>query len=205
LLLLGCLMHSRRRFHKAWLEAKKEHGLAAEGLAMIRFLYDKEKSYKDRDLTPEERKYWRDQEIGPSMEAIKSWCEHKKTQVLPSSTLANAINYYLNEYEQLTAFLEDGRYEMDNSWVERQIKRFAIGRKNWLFCDSVEGAKASSILYSLALTAKLNGKNPFEVLTEIFKELPKDESADGYERLTNLLLSPENPQSCRKKEGAVVH
>ncbi|MCB0343020.1 MAG: IS66 family transposase [Pseudobdellovibrionaceae bacterium] len=205
LTLLGCLMHARRRFHKAWLEAKREPGLAAEGLAMIRFLYDKEESYRDRNLTPEERKHWRDLEIAPSMEAIKKWCEDKKPQVLPSSALGNAISYYMNEYEELTAFLKDGRYEIDNGWVERQIKRFAIGRKNWLFCDTVEGANASSVLYSLALTAKLNGKSPFEVMVQIFKELPTAESADDYERLVYLLLSPENPQSCRKKEGAVIH
>ena len=204
LTLLGCLMHSRRRFYKAWLEAKREPGLASEGLAMIRFLYEKEDSYKERNLTPEERKHWRDQEIAPSMKAIKDWCEDKKLQVLPSSTLGNAMSYYLNEYEQLTAFLQDGRYEIDNGWVERQIKRFAIGRKAWLFCDTVEGANASSVLYSLAITAKLNGKNPFEVMTKIFKELPNAGSADDYERLVQYLLSPENLQSCRKKEGAVI-
>lgn len=205
LILLGCLMHSRRRFHKAWLEAKKQAGLAAEGLAMIKSLYDKEESYKERDLTPEERKNWRDQEIAPSMKVMKDWCEDKKMQVLPSSTLGNAINYYLNEYEQLTAFLKDGRYEIDNGWIERQIKRFAIGRKNWLFCDTVEGANASSVLYSLALTAKLNGKNPFEVMTDIFQRLPKAETADDYEKLVHLLLSPENPKSCQKKEGKIIY
>lgn len=204
-LLLGCLMHSRRRFHKAWLEAKRQPGIAAEGLAMMRFLYEKEESYKSQDLTPEERKRWREEEIRPSMQAVKDWCEDKKMKVLPSSALGNAINYYLNEYEQLTAFLEDGRYEIDNGWVERQIKRFAIGRKNWLFCDSIEGANASSVLYSLALTAKLNGKNPFEVLTKILAQLPKAEYLEDFEKLTELLLSPVNPKSCRKKEGAIIH
>lgn len=164
----------------------------------FKFVYDEEEIYRAKNLTPEERKYWRDQEMAPSMEAIKNWCEDKLLKALPSSTLGNALSYYLNEYEELTVFLKDVRYEMDNGWIERQIKRFAIGRKNWLFCDSVEGAKASSVLYSLALTAKLNGKNPFEVLTEILKALPRAESVDDFEALAQLLLSPENPQSCRK-------
>lgn len=205
LTLLGCFMHSRRRFHKAWLEAKKQPGLASDALAMIKLIYNKEEVYKERDLTPEERKHWRNQEVRPAMEELKNWCEDNKPKVLPSSTLANAINYYLTEYAQLTGFLQEGRYEIDNGWIERQIKRFAIGRKNWLFCDSVEGANASAVLYSLALTAKLNGKNPFEAMTEIIKELPKAESADDYERLVQVLLSPDNPQSCRKKEGAMIH
>lgn len=205
LTLLGCLMHARRRFHKAWLEAKKQPGLASEALGLIKLLYKKEEGYKEKNLTPEERKYRRSQEVAPQMEALKNWCEDKRLRVLPSSTLGNAINYYLNEYDQLTGFLQDGRYEIDNGWIERQIKRFAIGRKNWLFCDTVAGANASGLLYSLALTAKLNGNNPFDVMTKIFEELPTAQSADDYERLVQYLLSPENSRSCRKKEGAVIH
>ena len=63
------------------------------------------------------------------------------------------------------------------------------------------GAYASSILYSLVVTAKLNGKDPYLVLTEIFAGLPKAKTAEDYERLANLLLTPVNPQSCHKKEG----
>ncbi len=90
---------------------------------------------------------------------------------------------------------------MDNGWVERMIRKFAIGRNNWLFCDTVEGAHTSGVLYSLALTAKLNGKDPFKVMTSILSALPSARTADDYERLTELLLSPMNPKSCRKKEG----
>ena len=198
-------MHARRRFHKAWLEAKKQPGLASEALSMIKLLYKKEEGYKEQNLTPEERKHSRGHEVAPQMEALKNWCEDKRLRVLPSSTLGNAINYYLNEYDQLTGFLQHGRYEIDNGWIERRIKRFAIGRKYWLFCDTVAGAKTSGLLYSLALTAKLNGKNPFDVMTKICEELPTAQSADNYERLVEYLLSPENPCSCRKKEGAVIH
>jgi hypothetical protein len=205
LTLLGCLRHARRRFYKAWLEAKKQLGLASEALTMIKHLYKKEEDYKERDLTPVEKKSCRDQEVAPQIEALKNWCEDNKLKVLPSSTLGNTISYYLNEYDQLTGFLKDGRYEIDNGWIERQIKRFAIGRKNWLFCDTVAGANASGVLYSLALTAKLNGKNPFEVMAKIFEELPRAESIEDYERLVQHLLSPENLRSCRKKEGAVIH
>ena len=76
--LLGCMMHSRRRFYKAWLDAKKQKGLASERLAMIKWLYDKEDSYKERGLTPVERKLIRDQEIAPSMLEIKKWCEYHR-------------------------------------------------------------------------------------------------------------------------------
>jgi transposase len=201
LLLLGCMMHARRRFHEAFLLGDKKPGLSSDALAMFKFLYDKEEDYKKRGLSPEDRKCFRDKEIRPSLEAIKQWAESKLPLVLKTSPIGNALNYYITEYAELSAFLADGRFEMDNGWVERMIRKFAIGRNNWLFCDTVEGAHTSGVLYSLALTAKLNGKDPFKVMTSILSALPSARTADDYERLTELLLSPMNPKSCRKKEG----
>ena len=205
LLLLGCLMHSRRRFHKAWVLGKKKPGIAQEALMMFQFIYRKEEEYKNKGLTPHQRKECRDAEVGPSMQAIKQWCGWQVEKVPPKSPIGNALNYFLNEYTELTAFLENGRYEIDNGWVERVIKRFSVGRKNWMFSDTVEGAKASSLLYSLTLTAKLNGKNPFEVMTQILRQLPLAETIEDYEKLAGLLLSKANPLSCHKKEGALIH
>jgi transposase len=199
--LLGCMMHSRRRFHEAWLVGGKKPGVASEALALFKWLYEKEESYKKQGLTPAERKTIRDREIAPSLAEMKKWVESKIARVPKASLLGNALNYFVAEYAELSAFLADGRYEMDNGWLERTIRKFAIGRNNWLFCDSVEGAHTSSLLYSLAITAKLNGKNPFEALTEIFTKLPDARGVEDYEALTSLLLSPANPLSCRKKEG----
>ena len=199
--LLGCMMHSRRRFHKAWLLGKKQPGLASEALAKFKLLYRFEKDYKKRGLTPDERKEVREKEVKPWLESMKQWCESNISKVPKSSPIGNALNYFFAEYTELSAFLANGRYEVDNGWVERAIRKFGIGRNNWMFCDTVAGAHASSMLYSLAITAKLNGKDPFLVMTEIFRDLPKAETAEDYERLTALLLSPVNPLSCHKKEG----
>ena len=201
ILRLGCMMHARRRFHDAFLLGKKTPSLASEAVAMFKWLYQKEEEYKKRGLTPEERKLIRDKEIKPSLEAMKEWAETRLSRILKSSPLGNAMNYFINEYAELSAFLRDGRYEMDNGWLERTIRKFAIGRNNWLFCDTVEGAHASSLLYSLTITAKLNGKNPFTVMTEILTKLPDAKTVNDYELLTELLLSPYNPNSCLKKEG----
>jgi transposase len=132
---------------------------------------------------------------------MKEWSESRLARVPKSSPLGNAMNYFISEYDELTAFLADGRYEMDNGWLERAIRKFAIGRNNWMFCDTVEGAHASSLLYSLAITAKLNGKNPFEVMTQLLSLLPDAKTGDDFEKLTTLMLIPTNPQSCHKKEG----
>ena len=187
--LLGCMMHARRRFHDAWLEVKKQPGLAAYGLALFKKLYKFEEAYKLQNLTPAERFAARQKEVGPYLEKIKAWAESKRATVLKSSTLGNALNYFVNEYPELSAFLKDGRYEIDNGWIERAIRKFAIGRNNWLFSDTVPGAKASSLLYSLVITAKLNGKDPFVAMTEIFRRLPEAKSIDDYEKLAKLLVN----------------
>jgi transposase len=197
------MMHARRRFHEAYLIGGKKPGLAADALKMFKWIYDKEDSYKQKDFTPEQRKEAREKEIRPSLLAIKEWAESKAGRVPKSSPVGNALRYYINEFDELSAFLADGRYEIDNGWCERMIRKFAIGRNNWLFCDSVPGAHASSIFYSLMMTAKLNGKDPYKVMTEIFTKLPSARTADDYEVLTGLLLSPEKPLSCHKKEDSI--
>jgi transposase len=199
--LLGCMMHSRRRFYKAWLIAEKKPGLAADALAMFKWVYDREDYYKERAMTPENRKQWRDKELRPSLQTMKEWMEQKLKLVPSSSPIGNALSYFINEYPELIAFLEDGRYEIDNGWLERTIRKFAIGRNNWMFCDTVDGAHASSLLYSLVITAKLNAKDPSQMMTQIFSRVPDANTADDYAELAKLLLSPENPQSCIKKEG----
>ena len=198
---LGCMMHSRRRFNDAYIIGKKKPGLASEALAMLKWLYDKEESYKNQELTPESRKIIRDKEIAPSMLAIKQWCELWLLRVPKSSPIGNAFNYFIEQYAELSAFLKDGRYEIDNGWIERTIRKFGIGRNNWLFCDTVEGAHASGMLYGLAITAKLNRRNPFTAMSEVFELLPDARTVDDYEKLAGLLLSPPNLLSCRKKDG----
>ena len=185
--LLGCMMHARRRFHKAWLGGGKKSGLARIGLRMFQGLYCFEEAYKKQSLSQKERYEARLKEVKPYMERIRGWCEKKQDKVLKTSPLGNAINYFINEYDELSRFLENGRYEIDNGWIERMIRKFAIGRNNWLFSDTVEGAHASSVLYSFALTAKINKKDPFLVMTEIFKKLPQAETIDDYEALADLL------------------
>ena len=119
ILLLGCMMHARRRFHKAWLGGKKKPGLAENGLKMFKRLYRFEKAYKEAGLSRERRYEARLKEVVPYLEKIKKWCEKNKNKVLKESPIGNAINYFITEYEELLNFSKDGRYEIDNGWVER--------------------------------------------------------------------------------------
>ncbi len=84
-----------------------------------------------------------------------------------------AIAYSLNQWEKLTAFMENGRLEIDNNRSERSIKPFVIGRKNWLFANTPRGAKASAVIYSMIETAKENGLHPYNYLKYLFEQLPQ--------------------------------
>ena len=185
---LGCMMHSRRRFHEAYIAAKKAPGIAENGLKMIKKLYSFEEAYKQLGLSSEQRHQARQLEVKPYMEKIKNWCEEKKPKVLKSSPIGNAIEYYLREYETLSAFLTDGRYEIDNGWIERAIRKFAIGRNNWMFCDTVDGAKASSLFYSLVVTAKLNEQDPFQAMVEILSKINQAQTIEDFEALAKILV-----------------
>ena len=128
----------------------------------------------------------------PLFESLKLFCEQTKDKVPPLSLIGQAIHYCINQYDRLLNCLEDGRYEIDNGWCERAIRKFGIGRNNWLFSTSVDGADASATLYSLVVTAKLNGKDPFEAMTQVFEALPRAETVDDFEAIAKLLLRNQN-------------
>ena len=102
-----------------------------------------------------------------------------------------AFQYFTSEYEYLVGYLKDGRLEPDNGFTERAIRKFAIGRNNWMFSDTDGGTNASAILYSLVVTAKINGVNPYRALVILFTELLKAQRLDEFERLAEIILAPE--------------
>jgi hypothetical protein len=98
----------------------------------------------------------------------------------------------------LTAFLQDGRLEIDNNRSERSIKPFVIGRKNWLFANTQRGAKASAAIYSVIETAKENGLHPFQYLKYLFEQLPQLQDPRDPEALEPFLpWSTSLPLTCR--------
>ena len=85
------------------------------------------------------------------------------------SKLAKAVQYALNEKRYLYGFLDDPGIEISNNRAENAIRPFVVGRKNWLFSDSPKGAEASAMLYSLLVSAKMNGLNAEEYLVKLFR------------------------------------
>jgi hypothetical protein len=115
----------------------------------------------------------RQQHSVPALNAFKGWLEKLSPKIVPKSKLGEAISYALSQWDYLVRYTTDGRVPIDNNVLERDIRPFVTGRKSWLFSDTVDGANASAVVYSLVLTCRACGVDPFKWLTHVLAELPK--------------------------------
>lgn len=181
---VGCMAHARRRFVNAFKAGKKQSGPPAQALKLFDQLYRIERQMRDEkpddgETQADYMRRFRQKHSVPVLNALKEWLDKMAPKVVPDTKLGDAISYTLNQWEYLTRFTEDGRMPIDNNLLERDIRVFATGRKSWLFCDTVDGAKASAVVYSLMLTCRACGVEPFAWLRHVFTELPqRPDSAD---------------------------
>ena len=187
---VGCMAHCRRKFFEAAKASKKGVGLANEAIEIIRTLYAIEATIKEQGI--EKRYRVRQAESKSILDRFRTWLDGHLPKVPPQSQLAGALKYAHTEWTRLIRYLDDGRLAIDNNFVENAIRPFAIGRKNWLFSDSVAGAKASAAIYSIIVTAKLNGHNEYAYLRHILEKLPYAEKLDNFEALLPHRLSPQD-------------
>ena len=192
---LGCWAHARRKFDealKAQGKAPKDNptktGLAHQGLTYIQQLYRIEQEVNGN--TPEVRYHVRQQKAKPLLDEIRLWLDAALPEIPPTSATGKALYYLHHQWERLVRYLENGRLSIDNNRIENAIRPFVLGRKNWLFCDTVRGAKASANLYSLIETAKANGLEPYHYLRHVFTELPKASTLAHIEKLLPHNLKP---------------
>jgi len=190
---LGCWAHSRRKFAKVIQTRKKtrgksvrKKGLADEALAFIRELYKVEKLSKG--CSPDEIYRLRQEQAKPVLERFKRWLDAKAPLTPPKGLLGQAIQYTLNNWEKLIVYIQDGRLKPDNNLAENAIRPFVVGRKNWLFSGSPDGAKASAVFFSLIETAKANGLEPSAYVRHIFEKLPTANSKQDFEALLPLMV-----------------
>ena len=177
-----CNSHSRRKFEQVSKTAKRP-GLAKEAMGYYKRIYKVEREAKDLKLTFEERYQLRLKKTAPILEELRIWLDEQKDKVLPKSPLGGAIQYCRRHWSELTKFLEDGRLEVDNNLTEQQIKYFVMGRKNFLFAETVNGAEALMNHYGLMLTAKVHGLDPFKYYVAILKRLPHCTTIADFEEL----------------------
>ena len=180
--LVNCNAHARRKFELIAQSAKGK-GLAKEALRFFKELYKIEREAKIKNLTPDQRYDLRQEKSKPRMDKFKSWLDDMFPTVLPQSPLGNAMNYCIKLWPGLTRFLEEGRLEIDNNHTEREIKPLVIARKNFLFCASVDGAKALCMHLSFIRTAKLHGLDPYHYYVKLLKSIPHCKSVLDYEKL----------------------
>ena len=134
-------------------------------------------------MSPEQRYQLRQKESKPLLEKFKAWLDDIYPTVLPQSPLGKAINYSLKLWNGLICFLDDGRLEIDNNLTEQAIKPFIIARKNFLFCDSVDGARALCMHFGIIQTAKANKLDPYHYYVKLLKEIPHCKTVEDYEQL----------------------
>jgi transposase len=182
----GCWTHVRRKFDEARkAQACERDGHARTALAFIGELYANERTLNERvpAATPEERVRMRQQFSSAVIERFHAWALDLAPRVLPESLLGKAVHYALNQWAKLTVFLNQAELPLDNNRAENAIRPFVIGRKGWLFADTVAGAKASANLFSLVETAKANGIEPHAYLSHLIERLPAARVVEDFEAL----------------------
>ena len=184
---LGCWAHCRRGFHEALQalpkNARGPEQLAARFIALIAQLYAVESRARERQLDPQELLAQRQQHSVPVLGQIEALLLANLHTVLPGSLLGKALHYLASQWTKLALYVTDGAYPIDNNACENSIRPFVIGRRNWLFSDTVAGAQASANLYSLLQTCAANGVDGYAYLRALLSALPNAQTADDYEAL----------------------
>lgn len=178
--LLNCFAHARRKFEHA-LDNDRER--ASYALMKIQALYAIERDAKEKIIAPEEIVSLRQQKAVPVLHELKSWMEDTQYAVTPKSPLGEAIGYTLPRWGKLSLYTTEGYLLIDNNLIENAIRPVAIGRKNYLFAGSHDGARRAAMLYSFIGTCKIHQVNPFEWLRAILSTIP----AHPANRLSELL------------------
>src|SRR5580692_8568547 len=189
----GCWVHARRPFFvMADLEenarrraaGKKAIALSPTAIEVVRridALFDIERSINGKPA--EERRAVRHELSKPLVEALQVYMREQRAKLSRGHDLAKAIDYILKRWAAFSLFLEDGRVCLSNNAAERALRGIALGRKSWLFCGSDRGGERAAAMYSLIVTAKMNGIDPQAWLADVLSRI----AAHPVHRLDELL------------------
>lgn len=164
---VGCWAHCRRRYFDA-LTTDRERANIALGFIARLYQIDRESI----DMGVEARTRDRATRAGPVLEAFLAWVDQQQLEVLPESPIGKAVTYTRNQRVALGRFLGDGRLRLDNNRSERELRREAVGRKNWLFVGSDEGAKWNATFVSLIASCQQHKLEPWAYLRDLFCLVP---------------------------------
>ena len=176
---------------------------AHKALELIAGIYHADEALKG--LSPEERLRERRIKVAPLVEAYFAWVREQLSSeaILPKGKTLDGLNYSLNQEQYLRVFLNDGNVPIDNSAAERSIRPFCVGKKNWMLINTIKGAQASAVCYSVAESAKMNNLRPYMYYKHLLSELPYRMDADGNidpATLDDLMpWSTSLPKECYKR------
>ena len=174
----ACWAHIRRYLTDAVPQGKKldYNQPAVQGILYIDKLFRLEEDIKAKHTTFDAVRKTRLKKEKPVVEGFLSWLE--KQEPVRGSRIDKAVTYIRNRVPYLMTYLEDGRCSFSNNLSENAIRPFTVGRKNWLFCDSLDGAQASADVYTMVEMAKANGVNVYHYLTYLLEKCPNDSMSD---------------------------
>lgn len=200
-----CWAHARRKFYQSVpLKGKKmdTKALGYPGVNYCDQLFDVERKIAELELNNEERLKMRQEKSAPIFKNFNDWVSSLSQKTILNKKLKEAVTYAQNQKEWLGQFLNYGNIPIDNSRAERTIRPFAIHRKNWLFADSVDGAKTNAVMYSLVESAKLNKLNIYGYIKYLLKEIPQLENLNDKNALEKYLpWSKELPEDILNFQG----
>lgn len=184
---LGCWAHCRRYFHEALQALPKDkrgpEQLSARFIELIGRLYKVEADARRDDLDAHALQQQRTRHSKQVLEQIEALALQHLHGVLPGSLLGKALHYLTAQWPKLVRYVDDGHYPIDNNACENAIRPFVVGRRNWLFADTVGGANASANLYSLLQTCLVNGIDGYAYLKALLLALPSAKTVEDYEAL----------------------
>lgn len=188
---VACNAHARRKFYEARTsDATRAH----RALAYYGQLYELER--QARDFDEDQRLRMRQDLAVPILNALHAWVVQERRDVLPKSPMAEALNYASNNWAALVRYTTAGFLAIDNNVAEREMKRIAIGRKNWLFVGSPQGGRTAAVLMTFTSTCHRLGVEPWAYLQDVLTRLPTTPA----EQLPELV--PDRWQAARRARQA---
>jgi len=194
-MLCGYLVHAKRKFHEAY-EINKSNEYAKQGETYLRKLFQLETKADEVELSLREHLEMRQTKSKQVLDELYSWISQIESKILSKSLIGKVITYVINQKEYLENFLKDGRIQLSNNLAEQSVKPFVIGRSNWLFANTPNGANASTMIYSIIQSAILNNLIPQKYLTFVF-----DIIQSGRDASSLVPWSDEIPESCKNKKS----
>ena len=184
-----CWAHARRYFYESVpLDNNKKMIESSDGYTGVRYIDELfEIENEITKLNIDEKLQVRKEKSEPIFQKFYEWVSLTSEKYITNNKLKKAITYVLNQRENLSKFLNDGRIPLTNSKAERAIRPFAVHRKNWLFADSVKGANANAVWYSIIESAKANKLNINKYIKYLLEELPQLENEQSKEEIEKYL------------------